>query len=64
MLDLTGTKCPITLLRARTAIQKLKTGESLTIKANEDFKTDISAYCRKSGHALKINGGEYTVTKS
>ena len=64
MLDLTGTKCPITLLRARTAIQKLKTGESLTIKANADFKTDIASYCRKAGHALKIEGDQYTVTKS
>lgn len=64
-LDLTGVKCPLTIMRARAAIQKLKTGESLTIKANdESFKTDITAYCHKAGHALKGGDGSWTVTKS
>lgn len=65
MLDLTGVKCPITILRARQAIQKLKPGEKLTIKANDSsFKTDITAYCLKAGHDLKGGGDEWTVTKS
>jgi TusA-related sulfurtransferase len=63
MLDLTGTKCPITLLRARTAIQKLNTGERLVIKANADFRTDIMSYCRKAGHGLSIVDDQYFVTK-
>ncbi len=64
MLDLTKTKCPISILRAREALHKLKPGETLVIKANPDFHTDIAAYCRKRGHALHIKGDDYIVTKA
>jgi tRNA 2-thiouridine synthesizing protein A len=63
-LNLMGVKCPISLIRTRQAIQKMKPGETLTIKVDDPaYTADIKAYCLKGGHALSGEVGRWLVTK-
>ncbi len=52
-LDTKGLNCPIPLLRAKKAINKLDTGDVLEVLATDPGTVnDIAAFCRATGHEL------------
>ena len=62
-LDVRGLACPTPVLRTKKALQKLNTGELLSVLATDPgAPKDISALCRQTGHELMEDGkaeGEY-----
>ena len=56
VLDTTGLKCPLPVLKARKAMKALKTGEVLTILATDPAaRQDFQSFCATTGdHLLSI----------
>ena len=53
LLDTRGLSCPLPVLRARKAMQKLAPGALLRVLATDPGTVkDMSAFCRASGHEL------------
>ncbi len=53
LLDVTGHKCPIPVLRLRKYLEKLETGEEITLIASDPMaQLDIAHFCHKAGHDL------------
>ena len=53
VLDTRGLSCPLPVLRARKAMQKLAPGALLRVLATDPGTTkDFKAFCRASGHEL------------
>lgn len=53
LLDATGTKCPIPVLKARKAVKDMQNGDVLEILATDPGAiADFDAFCRTGGHAL------------
>ena len=52
-LDVIGLNCPLPVLKARQAIRRLKTGETMVIKATDPLAAvDIPHFCQEDGHTL------------
>ena len=57
LLDTRGLTCPLPVLRARKAMQKLAPGALLRVLATDPGTVkDIEAFCRASGHELVESG--------
>jgi tRNA 2-thiouridine synthesizing protein A len=53
VLDTRGLSCPLPVLRARKAMQKLVPGALIRVLATDPGTVkDIKAFCRASGHEL------------
>jgi tRNA 2-thiouridine synthesizing protein A len=53
VLDTRGLSCPLPVLRARKALQKLAPGALLRVLATDPGTAkDMQAFCRASGHEL------------
>ncbi len=51
VLDCKGLSCPMPLLKAKKAIQKLKSGQILELLGTDPgTKTDLPAWCERAGH--------------
>ena len=52
-LDALGLLCPLPVLKARKRLQALKTGDTLTVQADDPAAIiDIPHFCAESGHDL------------
>jgi tRNA 2-thiouridine synthesizing protein A len=52
-LDARGLNCPLPILRAKKAINKLETGEVLKIVATDPGSVkDFQAFCKQTGNEL------------
>ncbi len=59
MLDARGLQCPLPVLRARKAIQKLAPGGLLRVLATDPGTVrDVRAFCQASGHELLESASE------
>lgn len=63
-LDARGLRCPLPVLRARKAMQKLAPGQVLLLIATDPgTRADVQAFCAATGHELlesQAAGGELT----
>jgi tRNA 2-thiouridine synthesizing protein A len=63
LLDARGLKCPLPVLRARKAMQRLAPGAVLQVLATDPAATrDFQAFCEATGHELlerREQGGEF-----
>ncbi len=63
-LDAKGLNCPLPILRAKKAVNKLESGQTLKIIATDPGSVkDFESFCNQTGHALlgsEANGGEFT----
>ena len=63
VLDTRGLNCPIPVLRARKAMQKLAPGAVLEVRATDPGTVeDFDAFCEATGHVLlehEEEGGEF-----
>ena len=58
LLDATGLKCPLPVLRARKAMKSLAPGDVLDVRATDpDAPKDFEAFCETAGHRLLESGG-------
>lgn len=52
-LDAVGLLCPLPVLKARKRLQSLKTGEDLTVLADDPAAViDVPHFCAEAGHVL------------
>ncbi|WP_301669138.1 sulfurtransferase TusA family protein [Neisseria benedictiae] len=53
ILDVTGLKCPLPILRAKKALAQMRQGDVLTVLATDGGAPgDFEAFCRQTGHVL------------
>ena len=64
MLDTCGLRCPLPVLRARKAMQRVAPGEVLLVLATDPATVrDFDAFCAATGHELvehSEQAGEFT----
>jgi tRNA 2-thiouridine synthesizing protein A len=59
VLDARGLQCPLPVLRARKAMQKLEAGALLRVLATDPGTLkDFRAFCEAAGHELLESGSE------
>jgi len=62
-LDTSGLKCPLPVLKAKKALRRLETGETLRVIATDPSTVqDFPEYCANAGHELvesSENDGAY-----
>ena len=52
-LDAKGLNCPLPVLKAKLALNKMKPGEILHVEATDPHATiDFEAYCARTGHEI------------
>ncbi len=52
-LDAKGLNCPLPVLKAKFALNKMNPGEVLLVEATDPHATiDFHAYCARSGHEI------------
>jgi len=52
-LDAKGLNCPLPVLKAKVALNKMKPGEILHVEATDPHATiDFEAYCARTGHDI------------
>lgn len=52
-LDAKGLNCPLPVLKAKLALNKMKPGEILHVEATDPHSTiDFEAYCARTGHEI------------
>jgi tRNA 2-thiouridine synthesizing protein A len=65
LLDARGLKCPLPVLRARKAMQRLAPGDVLDVRATDPGAVkDFQAFCEATGHELlesREQAGEFFV---
>lgn len=53
VLDATGLKCPIPVLKARKAVRGMSGGDTLEVLATDPGAvTDFEAFCKTGGHGM------------
>lgn len=53
ILDLSGLKCPLPILRAKKALATLESGTIVTVLATDaGAPEDFAAFCKHTGHEL------------
>ncbi len=59
-LDAKGLNCPLPILKAKVALNKMQPGETLFVEATDPHSVvDFEAYCARTGHAiLHIDEGD------
>jgi tRNA 2-thiouridine synthesizing protein A len=59
MLDATGLKCPLPVLRARRALKVMAVGERLIVRATDPAAPkDFAAFCAMTGDVLEASTEE------
>ena len=59
VLDLTGLKCPLPVLKARRAIKDMEAGMLLEVTADDPAASlDFAHFCEVGGHALEKESSE------
>ncbi|WP_038311045.1 sulfurtransferase TusA family protein [Kingella kingae] len=59
LLDLSGLKCPLPILRTKKALATLPSGTILTVLATDaGAPDDFAAFCKHTGHELLQNSEE------
>ncbi|MEJ6575603.1 MAG: sulfurtransferase TusA family protein [Emcibacteraceae bacterium] len=54
MLDVSGHRCPIPVLRLRRFLEKLTIGETVTLQATDTMTLiDVPNFCREAGHSVE-----------
>ena len=52
-LDAKGLNCPLPVLKAKVALNKMQPGEILHVEATDPHATiDFEAYCARTGHEI------------
>jgi tRNA 2-thiouridine synthesizing protein A len=52
-LDAKGLNCPLPVLKAKVALNKMRPGEVLYVEATDPHATiDFEAYCARTGHEI------------
>ena len=52
-LDARGLNCPLPVLKAKVALNKMQPGEVLHVEATDPHSTiDFEAYCARTGHEI------------
>ncbi len=52
-LDAKGLNCPLPVLKAKVALNKMQAGEILYVEATDPHATiDFEAYCARTGHEI------------
>jgi tRNA 2-thiouridine synthesizing protein A len=52
-LDAKGLNCPLPVLKAKVALNKMQAGEILYVEATDPHATiDFEAYCARTGHDI------------
>ncbi|MFQ5660168.1 MAG: sulfurtransferase TusA family protein [Gammaproteobacteria bacterium] len=52
-LDAKGLNCPLPVLKAKLALNKMQAGEILHVEATDPHSTiDFEAYCARTGHEI------------
>ena len=52
-LDARGLNCPLPVLKAKLALNRMKPGEVLHVEATDPHATiDFEAYCARTGHEI------------
>lgn len=52
-LDVKGLNCPLPVLKAKVALNKMQPGEILHVEATDPHATiDFEAYCARTGHDI------------
>lgn len=52
-LDAKGLNCPLPVLKAKVALNKMQPGEVLYVEATDPHSTiDFEAYCARTGHEI------------
>jgi tRNA 2-thiouridine synthesizing protein A len=65
ILDATGLKCPMPVLRARRALKEMASGEVLEVLADDPAAAkDFPAFCTMSGDTLEATGKATDTTGS
>ena len=55
-LDAKGLNCPLPVLKAKLALNKMKPGEVLHVEATDPHATiDFEAYCARTGHTILVS---------
>lgn len=53
LLDVTGLRCPLPILKAKKALAQMQTNDVLTVLATDaGAPDDFAAFCRQTGHQL------------
>lgn len=53
-LDACGLPCPLPLLKAKQALNRMHDGETLLVRATDPGSArDFQVFCRQAGHALE-----------
>ena len=53
VLDVSGHKCPVPVLRLRRKLAQLAVGEQVEVRATDPMtQLDIPHFCEQAGHAL------------
>ena len=56
IIDARGLKCPLPVLKAEKALERLKPGATLVVLATDPMaKVDIPLFCRKLGYPCEIS---------
>jgi TusA-related sulfurtransferase len=65
-LDLTGAKCPISIIKINRAMRDVDPGSVLVVRTDDpETVKDLTAFCGKNGHKLsKGEDGDYYVVKA
>lgn len=64
ILDLTGLKCPLPILRTKKALANLASGEMITVLATDaGAPDDFVAFCQHTGHELLESSEQDNVFK-
>ena len=70
ILDATGLKCPIPVLKLRKALEELSIGEKIILHADDPVAPlDVEHFCKTAGHDLlninqKKNYVEFLISKN
>ena len=70
ILDATGLKCPLPVLKLRKALEGLSIGEKITLHADDPVaQLDVEHFCKTAGHDLlniiqKKNYVEFLISKN
>lgn len=66
LLDATGLRCPLPVLRARKKLQAVAPGGLLVVRATDRAApADFEAFCREAGHSFvgtETAGDIFTIT--